>query len=92
MVRALAGGEKHRMTDEEIMQLAAGHLHIESHKPFGVPVGMSGTDQKFKYAGEMLAGAAGTSPGLHCIFTKYTEHIVEKRGKEVFELALFCRT
>ena len=43
---------------------------VKTYKPFETPVAASGSDQKWKYAGEMLAGAAGSSPGLHYIFAR----------------------
>ncbi len=36
---------------------------VETYAPFGTPVSASGTE-KFRCAGEMLVGAAGSSPGL----------------------------
>jgi len=32
---------------------------VQTYKPFGTAVGVSGTDQKWKYAGEMLDSATG---------------------------------
>jgi hypothetical protein len=31
---------------------------VKTYKPFGTPVGVTGTDQKWKYAGEMLDSSA----------------------------------
>ena len=45
---------------------------VATDAPFGTPVTPSGTE-KFKYAGEMLAGAAGTSPGLYYIGARWMD-------------------
>ena len=45
---------------------------VATYAPFGTPVAPSGTE-KFKYAGEMLVGAAGTSPGLYYIGARWTD-------------------
>jgi len=44
----------------------------QTYKPFGTPVIPSGTE-KFKYAGEMLVGAAGSSPGLYYIGARWMD-------------------
>ena len=46
---------------------------VATYTPFGTPVGVSGTDQKWKYAGEMLVGAAGPSPGLYYIGARWMD-------------------
>ena len=43
---------------------------VATYKPFGTPMGASGTE-KFQYAGEMLVGVAGTSPGLYYIGARW---------------------
>ena len=45
---------------------------VATYAPFGTPVTPSGTE-KFKYAGEMLVGVAGTSPGLYYIGARWMD-------------------
>jgi len=45
---------------------------VATYAPFGTPVTPSGTE-KFKYAGEMLVGAAGSSPGLYYIGARWMD-------------------
>ena len=45
---------------------------MATYAPFGTPVAPSGTE-KFKYAGEMLVGAAGPSPGLYYIGARWMD-------------------
>jgi RHS repeat-associated protein len=45
---------------------------VATYAPFGTPVSASGTE-KFRYAGEMLAGAAGSSPGIYYIGARWMD-------------------
>jgi RHS repeat-associated protein len=45
---------------------------VATYAPFGTPVTPSGTE-KFKYAGEMLVGAAGPSPGIYYIGARWMD-------------------
>ena len=45
---------------------------VATYKPFGTPVSASGTE-KVRYASEMLAGAAGSSPGLYYIGARWMD-------------------
>jgi RHS repeat-associated protein len=45
---------------------------VATYKSFGTPVTPSGTE-KFQYAGEMLVGVAGTSPGLYYIGARWMD-------------------
>jgi RHS repeat-associated protein len=45
---------------------------VATYAPFGTPVTPSGTE-KFRYAGEMLVGAAGSSPGLYYIGARWMD-------------------
>lgn len=42
---------------------------VQTYRPFGTPVGVGGTDQKWKYAGEML----DSSTGLYYIGARYMD-------------------
>jgi len=47
-------------------------LSVATYKPIGTPVSASGSE-KFEYAGEMLVGAAGSSPGLYYIGARWMD-------------------
>jgi RHS repeat-associated protein len=46
---------------------------VSTYKPFGTPVGTSGTADKVGYAGELIDTAAGTSPGLYYIGARWMD-------------------
>ena len=58
---------------EDVWQHGGGCvLTVLTYKPFGEPVGAAGSEG-FEYAGEMLVGAAGSSPGLYYIGARWMD-------------------
>ena len=55
------------------LEATSAAFSVATYAPFGTPVGVSGTDQKWKYAGETLAGVAGPSPGIYYIDARWMD-------------------